>query len=178
MSSHARTNRFHKSKNLRGNDEDLGGLNLTPCNPSKPQSLKTLSSQARQSCKSSLSSDRYEYQESTLHRFLMKLSVQPEKETDNEYENEADDDFRSSPQQISQPANHSLEENPLDKDKEASISDYQSGHNPSRPQSSLEKKQIDIEMLKGKNRNLEPILASTLQSHPEFQSYDYPVARL
>ena len=44
----------------------------------------------------------------------MKLSVQPEKDTDDEYENEADDDFRLSPQQPSQPTHYSIEQNPLD----------------------------------------------------------------
>ena len=102
----------------------------------------------------------------------MKLSVQREKETADEYENEADGDFRPSPQPLSQPAYHRLEKNLLDKDEKTSISDYQSDHKSSRRHSSLEKKRIDLEMLKEKNCNLEPILASTTQSHPELYSYD------
>ncbi len=39
----------------------------------------------------------------------MKLSVQPKRETDNEYENETEVDFRPSPQQPSQLAHHGLE---------------------------------------------------------------------
>ena len=85
----------------------------------------------------------------------MKLSVQPERETDDEYENEADDDFRPSSQQPSQPAHHGLDENPFDEDEDAFISDYQSDSKPSRRHTSLEEKRIDLEMLKEKNRNLE-----------------------
>ncbi len=85
----------------------------------------------------------------------MKLSVKPERETDDEYENEADDDFRPSFQQPSQPAHHDLEENPFNEDKDTFISDYQSDSKPSRRHTSLEEKQIDLEMLKEKNRNLE-----------------------
>ncbi len=85
----------------------------------------------------------------------MKLSVQPEKETDNEYENEADDDFRPSSQQPSQPSHHGLEENPFDEDENAFISNYQSDSKPSRRHTSLEEKRIDQEMLKENNRNLE-----------------------
>ncbi len=85
----------------------------------------------------------------------MKLSVQPERETDNEYENKADDNFRPSSQQLFQPAHHGLEENLFDEDKNTFISDYQSDHKPSRRHTSLEEKQIDMEMLKEKNRNLE-----------------------
>ncbi len=85
----------------------------------------------------------------------MKLFVQPERETDNEYENEADDDFRPSFQQPSQPSYHGLEENLFDEDEDAFISDYQSDPKPSRRHTSLEEKQIDLEMLKEKNRNLE-----------------------
>ena len=85
----------------------------------------------------------------------MKLSVQPERETDNQYENEADDDFCHSPHQLFQAAPHDLEKNPLDEDNDASISDYQSDPQPSRRHTSLEEKQIDLEMLKEKNRNLE-----------------------
>ncbi len=55
----------------------------------------------------------------------MKLSVQPERETDDEYENEADDEFCSSLQQPFQPAHHGLKENLLDKDRDAFISNYQ-----------------------------------------------------
>ena len=101
MSSHARTNRFYKSINLRGYDKDSGGVSLTLCNPSNPQCLKTFSARARQSRETSPSSDRDELQEHTLHRTPMKLSVQPVKETDDEYENEADNDFRPSSQQPS-----------------------------------------------------------------------------
>ncbi len=85
----------------------------------------------------------------------MKLSVQPEKETDDEYENEADDDFRPSSQQPSQPAHHGLEENLFDEDEDAFISNYQSDSKPSSRHTSLDKKQIDLEMRKEKNRNLE-----------------------
>ena len=85
----------------------------------------------------------------------MKISVQPERETDNEYENEIDDDFRLSSQQLSQPANHGLEENTFDEDEDVFISDYQSDLKPSRRQTSLEEKRIDLEMLKEKNRNFE-----------------------
>ncbi len=85
MSSHAQTSRSHKSKNLKGHDEDSGGMTLTPRNPSKPLSLKTLSAPARQSREPPSSSDRDELQEPTLQRTPMKLSVQPKKETDDEY---------------------------------------------------------------------------------------------
>ncbi len=60
----------------------------------------------------------------------MKLSVQPERETDEEYKNGADDNFRPSPQQPFQPAHHGLEENSFNEDKDAFISDYQSGPKP------------------------------------------------
>ncbi len=56
----------------------------------------------------------------------MKLSVDPGKETDDEYKNEGDDDFCPSSQQPSQPAHHGLEGNSLDEDEDAFISDYQS----------------------------------------------------
>ncbi len=85
----------------------------------------------------------------------MKPSVQPERETDDEYENEADEDFRLSSQQPFQPAHHGLEENPFDEDEDAFINDYQSEPKPSRRHTSLEEKRIDLEMLKEKNRNLE-----------------------
>ena len=85
----------------------------------------------------------------------MKLSVQPKKETDDEYENEADDDFRPSFQQLSQPAHHGLEENPFDEDEDAFTSNYQSDYKPSRHPTSLEEKRIDLEMLKEKKQNLE-----------------------
>ncbi len=85
----------------------------------------------------------------------MKLSVRPEKEKDDEYENEADDDFRLSSQQPSQPAQHGLQENFFDQDEDAFTSDYQSHHKSSRRHTSLEEKRIDLEMLKEKNRNLE-----------------------
>ncbi len=155
MSSHAQTSRSHKSNNPRGHDEDSGGVTLTPRNPSKPLFLKTLSVPARQSREPSSSSDRNELQEPTLQRTPMKLSVQPERETDDEYENEADDDFRPSFQQPCQPAHHALEENLFDEDEAAFISDYQSDSKPSRRHTSLEEKRIHLEMLKGKNRNLE-----------------------
>ena len=89
MSSHAPTNRFYKLKNPRRHDEDSGGVNLTLRNLSKPQSSKTLSASARQSRKPSPSSDHDRLQEPTLQQTPMKLSVQPEKDTDDEYENEA-----------------------------------------------------------------------------------------
>ena len=155
MSSHARISCSHKSKNLRGNDEDSGGVNLTLNNPSKPQSLKTLSAPARQSRERLSSSNRNKLQELTIQRTPIKLSAQPERETDDECENEADDDFCPSPYQPSQPAHCGLEENPFDKDKDASISDYQSDPKPSRRHTSWEGKQIDLEMLKDKNQNLE-----------------------
>ncbi len=44
--------------------------------------------------------DRDELQEPTLQRPPMKPFVQSENKTDNEYENEADDDFISSSQQL------------------------------------------------------------------------------
>ena len=84
----------------------------------------------------------------------MKRSVQPERETDNKCENEADHDFCPSFQQPFQPAHHGLEENPFDEDKDAFISNYQSDIKPSRHHTSLETKRIDLEMLKEKNQNL------------------------
>ncbi len=123
MVSHAPTSRSHKSKNPRGHDEDSGGVTLTPRNPSKPQSLNTLAAPARQSREPLSSGDRNKLQEPTLQRTPMKPSVQPERETDDEYENEADDDYPSSSQQHSQPAHHGLEENPFDGDENAFISD-------------------------------------------------------
>ncbi len=103
MFSHTQTSRSHKSKNPRGHDKDSGGVNLTPRNPSKPLSLKTIFVPARQKREPPSSSDRDELQEPTLQKTPMKLSVQPERETDDEYENEADNDFRPSSQQPSQP---------------------------------------------------------------------------
>ena len=85
----------------------------------------------------------------------MKLSVKHKRETDDKYENETDDDFRTSPQQPSQPAHHGLEENLSDEDEDTSISDYQSDSKPSKRHTSLKEKQIDLEVLKEKNRNLE-----------------------
>ncbi len=155
MSSHARSSYSHKSKNPRGHDGDSGGVNLTPCNLLKPQSSRTLSVLARQSRKPSLSSDCNELQKPTLQRTLMKFSVQPEKKTDDKYENDVDDDLRSSSQKPSQPANHSLEENPFEENEDASIQDYQYDHQPSRCDTSLKEKRIDLEMLKDKNQNLE-----------------------
>ncbi len=109
MFSHAQTSRSHKSKNLRGHDEDSGEVTLTPRHLSKPQSLKTLSAPARQSREPTSSSDRDELQEPTPQRTPIELSVQPERETDDEYENGADDDFRPFSQQPSQPAHHCLQ---------------------------------------------------------------------
>ncbi len=83
MSSNARTSCFHKSKNP------------------KPQSSKTFSAPAKQSRKPLLSSDCDALQQLTLQRSLMRLFVQPGRKTDDEYENEADDDFCLSPQQPS-----------------------------------------------------------------------------
>ncbi len=148
MSSHARTSRSNKSKNPRGHDKDSGRVNLTPRNPSKPPSLKTVSVPARQSREQPSSSDHNELQESTLQTTSIKLSVQPEKKTDDEYKNEANDDFCLSPQQLFQPSHHGLEENPLDEDEDAFLSDYQSDPQSSRRHTSLEEKQIDLEMLK------------------------------
>ncbi len=130
-------------------------MTLTPRNPSKPQSSKTLSAPTRQSRKPLLSSDRNELQEPTLKRTPIKLSLPPEQKTDDEYENKADDDFRPSPQQPFQPAHYGLEENSFDEDEDAFISDYQSDPKPSRHHTFLEEKQIDLKMLKEKNRNLE-----------------------
>ena len=84
----------------------------------------------------------------------MKFSVQPEKETDDKYENGADDDFRLSSQQPPQPAHHDLEENLFDDKENASISNDQSDHKSLRRHTSLEEKRIDLEMLKEKNQNL------------------------
>ncbi len=70
----------------------------------------------------------------------MKLSVQTGREIDNEYEKEADDDFRPLSQQPSQPAHHGLEENPLGKYKDASISNYQLDPKHARSNTSLEVK--------------------------------------
>ena len=155
MSSHARTNLYYKSKNPRGQDEDSGGVDLTICNPSRPQSSKRISAPVRQSRKPSLSSDRNELQEPTLQKTPMKLFIQPDKERYDEYENEADDDFCSSPQQPFQPTHYSLEENLLNEDGDTSTSDYQLDHKPSRRPISLKEKQIVLEMLKEKIRNLE-----------------------
>ena len=130
-------------------------MTLTTRNPSKPQFLKTLSAPARQSRKPPLSGDCDEIQEPTLKRTPMKLSVQPERETDNEYDNEADDDFCPSFQQPLQSAHHGLKENPFNEDANAFISNYQSDPKPSKHHTSLEEKRIDLEMLKEKNRNLE-----------------------
>ncbi len=155
MFSHPQTSCSHKLKNPRGHNEDSGGVTLTPRNPSKPLPLKTLSAPAKQSREPPSSSDRDKLQEPTLQRTPMKLSVQPERETDDEFENGADDDFRPFSQQSSQPAHHGLEENRFDEDENAFISDYQSDFKPSRRHTSLEEKRIDLEMLKEKNRNLE-----------------------
>ncbi len=83
--------------NPRGHDEDPGRVNLTPRNPSKTQSSKTISTPARQNRKPPPSSDRDEHQKTTLQKSPMKFSVQLERETDDEYENEADDDLHLSP---------------------------------------------------------------------------------
>ncbi len=155
MSSYAQTSRSHKSKNLRGHDEDSSGLTYIFRNPSKPQFSKILSAPARQSRNPLSWSDRHELQEPTLQRTPIKLFVQPERKTDNEYENEADDDFRPSPQQSFQPAHHGLEENLFEEDEDDSVNDHQSDPKPSRCETSLEERQIDLEMLKEKNRNLE-----------------------
>ncbi len=61
----------------------------------------------------------------------MKLSVQPEREIDDEYKDEADDDFRPSSQQPFQ-LDHGLEEIFFNKDEDASISNYQSDLKPSK----------------------------------------------
>ncbi len=130
-------------------------MTLTPRNQSKPQPLSTLAAPARQSRELLSSSDRDELQEPTLQRTLIKPSVQPKRETDNEYENEVDDDFRPSSQQPFQPAYYGQEENPFNEDEDAFISDYQSDPQPSRRHTSLEEKRIGLKMLKEKNRNLE-----------------------
>ncbi len=154
MSSHAQTSRSHKSKNSRGYDEDSGGVTLIPCNPSKPQSSKTLSAPARQNREPPSSSDCNKLQELTLQRTPMNLSVNPKRGTDDEYQNEVNDDFRPSPQQSFQPAHHGLEENLFDEDEDAFISNYQSDPKPSRRHIFLEGKRIDLKILKKKNRNL------------------------
>ena len=110
--------------------------------------MKTLFAPAKESRKPPSSSHCDELQEPTLKKTPIKLSVQPERKTDDKYENEADDDFRPSSQQPSQPAHHGLDENPFDEDEDAFISDYQSDSKPSRRHTSLEEKQIDLEMLK------------------------------
>ncbi len=153
--SQAQTSRSHKSKNLRGHDEDSGGMTLTPHNPSKPHPSKTLSAPARQNREPPSSSDCNEIQESTLQRNPIKLSVQPERKTDDELKNEADDDSLPSSQQPFQPKYHSLEENPFDEDKDDFISDYQSDPKPARRHTSFEETRIDLELLKEKKRNLE-----------------------
>ncbi len=155
MFLHAQTSRSHKSKYPRGHNEDSGGVTLTPRKPSKSQFSNTLAAPARQSCERPSLSDHDELQEPILQRNPMKSFVQPEKETDNEYKNEADDDFRPSSQQPFQPAHHDLEENPFDEDEDAFISNYQSDPKRSRRYTSLEKKSIDLEILKEKNQNLE-----------------------
>ena len=154
MFSYSWTSRSHMLKNFRGHNEDSGGVNLTPRNPWKSQFSKTLSALATQSRTPPPSSDCDELQEPTPQRTIMKLSVKPKRKTDGEYKNEADDDFCSPPQQPSQPAHHSLEENLLNKEEDASISNYQLDLKPSRCHTSLEGKQIDLEILKEKNQNL------------------------
>ena len=67
----------------------------------------------------------------------MKIFVQPKKQTNNEYENEAEDDFCPFPQQPFQPTHHSLEENSFDEGEDAFISDYHSDPKPSRRHTSL-----------------------------------------
>ena len=108
MSSHAQSSRSHKSKNPRGHDEDPSGVTLAPCNPSKLQSSKALSATARQNRKPPSSSDHDELQELTLQKTAIKPFAQPERETDDKYENEVDGDFRPSSQQSFQPAHNSL----------------------------------------------------------------------
>ncbi len=71
MYSHAQTSRFHKLKNPRKHDKDSGGVTLTPHNPLKPQSSKTLSITARQSRKPPSSGDCDELEEPTLEKTLM-----------------------------------------------------------------------------------------------------------
>ncbi len=117
--------------------------------------MKTLSAPAKESREPPSSNDRDELQEPTLQRTPMKLSAQPKRETDNEYENKADGDFRPFSQQPSQPAHHGLEETLFAKDEDTFISNYQSDPKLSRHHTSLEEKQIDLEMLKEKNRNIE-----------------------
>ncbi len=131
------------------------GVTFTPRNQSKPQFSKILSAPARQSLESPSSSDREEFQDPTLQKTPMKLSVQPKRERDNEYENEADDKFRPSSQQVFQPEHHGLEENFFDKDKDAFISDYQSDPKPIRDHTYLAEKRIDLEIVKKKNQNLD-----------------------
>ncbi len=117
--------------------------------------MKTLSAPARQIREPPSSSDRDELHESTLQKTSMKLSLHPKRESDDEYENEADNDFRPSPQQLSQPAHHGLQKNLFDENEDAFISNYQSDPKPSRRHTSLEEKRIDLKMLKEKNQNLE-----------------------
>ena len=96
---------------------------------------------------------------------------------DDEYESEADDDFCHSLQQSSQSAHHGLDENSLQKEQDAFISNYQSDSKLLWHYISLQEEQIHFEILEEKNRNLGSTLALRSQSHPEFWSYDYPVAR-
>ncbi len=124
MFSHARTSHSHKSKNPKGHDEDSGRVNLSLHNLSKLQSSKTLFAPAKESRKPPPSIDCDKLQELTLQKTSMKLSVQPEKESNDEYENEADDDFCPSSQQPFQPANHGLKENLFDEDKDVSTSNH------------------------------------------------------
>ncbi len=110
--------------------------------------MKTLFAPAKESRKPPSSSDCDELQEPTLKKTPIKLSVQPERKTDDKYENEADDDFCTSPQQLFKPAYYGLEKNPLNEDEDAFISDYWFEPKPSRRHTSLKGKQIDLEMLK------------------------------
>ncbi len=65
-------------------------MTFTPRYPSKPHSLNTPAAPAKQNREPPSSSDRDELQKPTLQSIPIKSSVQPERETDDEYENEAD----------------------------------------------------------------------------------------
>ena len=126
MILHAQTSCFHTSTNAIRHNEGSSGVTLTPRNPSKPQSLKTLSAPTRQNREPPSSSDGNKLQEPTLQRTPMKLCIQPERETDDEYENEADDDICLFSQQPFFSAPQGLEENPFDENEDVFINNYQS----------------------------------------------------
>ena len=173
MSSNSQTSRSHKSKNPRGHDKNSCWVTLTPWIGSKPQFLKILSAPSRQKRKAPSLSNCDNLQRLTLQRTPIKHSVKHEREKNNKYKNEADDDFRPFSQQLFQPAHHGLEENLFDKNEDVFISNYQSDPKPSRRHTFLEKKRIDLEMIKEKIRNLQhwhPMKRTRTLSDPEESS--------